>query len=73
MTNNNDNCYLRNSINLLQGLDGFGFPMILDIYTLMLPPDERAKGEIDLYYVDKKTTMSDADFDFQHRCHMGED
>ena len=53
--------------------------MILDIYTLMLPPHERAKGEVYFYYVDKKTmgklddVKSDADFDFQYRYLMGED
>ena len=36
-------------------MDGFGFPMILDIYTLMLPPDERAKGKINFSQIEKKT------------------
>ena len=28
----------------LQGADAFGFDMILDIYTLMLPEHQREKG-----------------------------
>ena len=28
-----------------QGTDGFGFPMLQDIYTLMLPAEERHKSK----------------------------
>jgi hypothetical protein len=28
----------------LQGTDGFGFPMLQDIYTLMMSPEQRQKG-----------------------------
>ena len=31
---------------LLQGTDNFGFPMLLDMYALLLSPQEREKGRL---------------------------
>ena len=39
-----DDTYSQIAFFLLQGLEGFGFSMLMDIYTLMLPAQDRKKG-----------------------------